>query len=277
MHGLFKGHAYSVIQFAETSDRTGFVRVRNPWGNEAEWKGRYGDGTRDWDRNPLHKRELNPEFKDDGAFWMTWEDFRTIFTDIDVVRFFPYTWCVLSMVGRASKKENTEKNTFIFKVEAPPPPQKVVPEMLYRIASSLSSSSSGMTADGRALFWLRGAEVSPASSEAARRKCHVPPSERAPEGPLGTVLVQAPSSSGCVHTVCLPARHSATGALWAVGTVPGGRGGVQGGISASYILCDSFVHNWFGGFVDLHGDTSAVPVLTCTMRGGPCIICSLIF
>src|SRR5262249_35109159 len=41
--GLFKGHAYSVLRVVKTSDGAGFVQVRNPWGNEAEWKGPYCD------------------------------------------------------------------------------------------------------------------------------------------------------------------------------------------------------------------------------------------
>lgn len=75
-----------------------------------------------------HKRNIKPEFKDDGAFWMLWDDFRVIFTDIDIARFFPYNWCVLSLVGKASKTDVCEKNTFLLQAEltgipetSPPP------------------------------------------------------------------------------------------------------------------------------------------------------------
>lgn len=119
VHGLFKGHAYSIIKFAETRDGTGFVRVRNPWGNDAEWKGPYADGAPEWDQNPHHKRDLNPVFKDDGAFWMKWDDFRAVFTDIDVARFFPYDWVVMSMVGKAPEKDICPQNTYMIKVEKP--------------------------------------------------------------------------------------------------------------------------------------------------------------
>mmetsp|Transcript_69318 Transcript_69318/g.122390 ORF Transcript_69318/g.122390 Transcript_69318/m.122390 type:complete len:798 (+) Transcript_69318:50-2443(+) len=114
--GLYKGHAYSVIKFAVTSDGKGFVRVRNPWGNEAEWNGDYSDNSREWRSNPSHQRELQPEFKNDGAFWMTWDDFRKIFTDIDVVRFFPYEQVVLCMNGTAPRRDICEENTYILKV-----------------------------------------------------------------------------------------------------------------------------------------------------------------
>lgn len=77
-----------------------------------------------------HKRNIKPEFKDDGAFWMLWDDFRVIFTDIDIARFFPYNWCVLSLVGKASKTDVCEKNTFLLQAEltgipeTSPPPMK---------------------------------------------------------------------------------------------------------------------------------------------------------
>jgi calpain len=49
-NGLIKGHAYSVtkvchvdIQTPRVSGKIPMVRIRNPWGNEAEWKGAWGD------------------------------------------------------------------------------------------------------------------------------------------------------------------------------------------------------------------------------------------
>jgi hypothetical protein len=48
--GLIKGHAYSItkvkyvdIQTPRTSGKIPLIRVRNPWGNEAEWKGAWSD------------------------------------------------------------------------------------------------------------------------------------------------------------------------------------------------------------------------------------------
>eukprot|EP01012_Entosiphon_sulcatum_P061434 TRINITY_DN86_c0_g1_i2.p1 TRINITY_DN86_c0_g1~~TRINITY_DN86_c0_g1_i2.p1 ORF type:complete len:736 (-),score=118.98 TRINITY_DN86_c0_g1_i2:139-2346(-) len=116
VYGLFKGHCYSVIKSFTTSDGTGFVRVRNPWGNEAEWTGPYSDRSADWNRNPQHLKELQPEFKDDGAFWMKWDDFKTIFTEIDIIRFFPYEWVCISMFGTAPRFDLQAENTFIIKV-----------------------------------------------------------------------------------------------------------------------------------------------------------------
>ena len=57
--GLVRGHAYSVTQVVlaqiDTGNKRGLfplVRVRNPWGNEAEWKGPWSDGSREWNYIP---------------------------------------------------------------------------------------------------------------------------------------------------------------------------------------------------------------------------------
>lgn len=48
--GLVKGHAYSItkvksvdIATPNTSGKIPLLRLRNPWGNEAEWTGPWGD------------------------------------------------------------------------------------------------------------------------------------------------------------------------------------------------------------------------------------------
>ena len=49
-NGLIRGHAYSItkvcladIETPRVSGQIPMVRVRNPWGNEAEWKGAFSD------------------------------------------------------------------------------------------------------------------------------------------------------------------------------------------------------------------------------------------
>lgn len=106
--GLFHGHQYSVIDITQTSDGTGFVKVRNPWGNEAEFTGPYSDNSIEWKQNPQHKKELNPTFADDGTFWMRWNDFFKLMTQVDVVRTFPDDWRVLTMFGKGSSNPGPE-------------------------------------------------------------------------------------------------------------------------------------------------------------------------
>lgn len=46
------------------------VRVRNPWGNEAEWKGAWSDNSREWSMisNDI-RMQLGLTIDDDGEFW----------------------------------------------------------------------------------------------------------------------------------------------------------------------------------------------------------------
>jgi hypothetical protein len=94
--GLFKGHAYGVLETKLTSDGVGFVNVRNPWGN-SEWQGPYSDNSPEWRKNPLHKSEINPTFGDDGNFWMCWNDFSKYMTNVEVVYGFPPNYHLLTM------------------------------------------------------------------------------------------------------------------------------------------------------------------------------------
>ena len=46
------------------------IRIRNPWGNEAEWKGAWGDSSREWQSiNDAERKRLGLTFDDDGEFW----------------------------------------------------------------------------------------------------------------------------------------------------------------------------------------------------------------
>ena len=96
-NGLISGHAYSILDcrrpglrgFDKIYDKgkTGvkLVKLRNPWGNNCEWKGAWSDGAKEWDENPQFVEELKYEGdKDDGVFWMDWKDFCENFTKIDV-------------------------------------------------------------------------------------------------------------------------------------------------------------------------------------------------
>ncbi|KPJ17644.1 Calpain-A [Papilio machaon] len=81
--GLIRGHAYSVTRVKyvdiETPGRAGkipLLRLRNPWGNEAEWNGPWSDKSPEWRFIPeSEKEELGLTFDDDGEFWMSFKDF----------------------------------------------------------------------------------------------------------------------------------------------------------------------------------------------------------
>ena len=52
------------------------IRLRNPWGNEAEWNGAWSDNSYEWNTISNQDKETL-EFKKipDGEFWMRYEGF----------------------------------------------------------------------------------------------------------------------------------------------------------------------------------------------------------
>ena len=71
-NGLVMGHAYSVtgVKQVKLSDGTEaqLVRLRNPWGNETEWKGAWSDSSSEWRKVPEEERKaIGLTFDDDGT------------------------------------------------------------------------------------------------------------------------------------------------------------------------------------------------------------------
>ncbi|XP_074662956.1 calpain-9-like isoform X2 [Tubulanus polymorphus] len=96
-NGLIMGHAYSVtgVKMIEVNTRSmsgkmPLVRVRNPWGNEAEWKGAWSDGSREWTCvSEAEKLQLGLTLEDDGEFWMSYQDFITNFQRLEICHLGP--------------------------------------------------------------------------------------------------------------------------------------------------------------------------------------------
>lgn len=91
--GLVKGHAYSVTK-ATTVNYHGrdvrLVRVRNPWGNEREWEGDWGDKSSQWKGlSESEKSQMNLNFADDGEFWMSFDDFTRYFHKLEICHLGP--------------------------------------------------------------------------------------------------------------------------------------------------------------------------------------------
>lgn len=85
--GLVAGHAFAVLVLCDVPSGSGSLRLvllRNPWGNEKEWKGRWCDNHQLWAQHPEVQNLLRPSFKNDGLFWMQWEDFSAIFNQIHI-------------------------------------------------------------------------------------------------------------------------------------------------------------------------------------------------
>ena len=100
--GLIKGHAYSITkvsithhhsqhqyhhQVARARLRGGeteeLVRVRNPWGGGAEWRGGWCDGSREWEMlGEGERRRIGLYFDNDGEWWMRVQDFNQHFDQV---------------------------------------------------------------------------------------------------------------------------------------------------------------------------------------------------
>ena len=80
--GIVSSHAYSLLAAYELDhqgQKVRLVKLRNPWG-KTEWKGAWSDSSPLW-TSELKKR-LRVENKDDGVFFMPYEDFLKYFSDI---------------------------------------------------------------------------------------------------------------------------------------------------------------------------------------------------
>ena len=84
--GLVGSHAYTLLSAIILHTSSGprrLVRLRNPWG-EAEWKGEWSDESSVWTEEL--KKKAGWENKNDGTFYMGYEDFCKYFTDIQICR-----------------------------------------------------------------------------------------------------------------------------------------------------------------------------------------------
>jgi calpain len=96
-NGLIKGHAYSVtavklvqLSTSRLQGKIPLIRVRNPWGNEAEWKGAWSDKSREWTVvSEREKIDLGLTFDADGEFWMAFTDFKNNFTRLEICNITP--------------------------------------------------------------------------------------------------------------------------------------------------------------------------------------------
>jgi len=90
--GLHKGHAYSILQVRKVTtgwmgvggDTYRLVEIRNPWGN-GEWKGDWSDHSDLWTKHEAVKKAVGFEDVDDGAFWMSWDDYVDNWDKIGVI------------------------------------------------------------------------------------------------------------------------------------------------------------------------------------------------
>ena len=89
VQGLVKGRVYSVTGTATVGDGESgipLVKLRNPMHDKLEWTGAWSDDSPLWESAPEGTKEKlgTQTAKDDGEFWMSYEDFCAQFTRLAI-------------------------------------------------------------------------------------------------------------------------------------------------------------------------------------------------
>ncbi|KAK3097257.1 hypothetical protein FSP39_008136 [Pinctada imbricata] len=90
--GMVSNHSYVITGVEEIPFKSGtakLIRVRNPWG-DTEWNGAWSDGGEEWEKVPEYVKELlEVTSRDDGEFWMNYNDFRSEYCNMIVCNLSP--------------------------------------------------------------------------------------------------------------------------------------------------------------------------------------------
>lgn len=97
--GIVQSHAYSIIRVANL-DGYRLIKLRNPHGSEgAEWTGDWSDNSEKWTQRMLEL--VKESMKQDGAFWMSIDDFVYCFKSLYICRIFePTSWRTVRTQGK---------------------------------------------------------------------------------------------------------------------------------------------------------------------------------
>jgi hypothetical protein len=85
--GILFNHAYGILDIRDV-DGLQLMRIRNPWG-QGEWTGKFADEDEAWDDYKGLKEKLNYVFRDDGTWWMRYEDWCIHFNKMYLCKIFP--------------------------------------------------------------------------------------------------------------------------------------------------------------------------------------------
>lgn len=89
--GLAGPHAYSILEARTIPGGIRLLKVRNPWGM-TEWDGDWSDRSKKW--TDELKKLLKHQDKDDGVFWISYEDLLRNYPHLHRTRIFDDSWTV---------------------------------------------------------------------------------------------------------------------------------------------------------------------------------------
>ena len=88
--GLITNHAYTIINTAVLRKSNGseikLIKMMNNWGTN-EWVGDWSDNSSKWSQE--FKKEVGLEPKEDGIFWMSYEDYLQFYTTTHICKIHP--------------------------------------------------------------------------------------------------------------------------------------------------------------------------------------------
>jgi len=87
--GILENYVYSILAVRQVNDYR-LIHIRNPWGIK-QWQGPWSDSAREWElkENQGVVDALGYVIRDDGTFWMSFQDFVKQFNKLYVNRLFP--------------------------------------------------------------------------------------------------------------------------------------------------------------------------------------------
>ncbi|KAH9519565.1 Calpain-1 catalytic subunit [Bulinus truncatus] len=90
-NGLMTAHTYCVTDLRRILSGklpVTLIRIRNPSGENENWKGKWSERSQEWQQiSPDNRAHLGLILRDDGEFWMEFEDFLANFDTLDVCHF----------------------------------------------------------------------------------------------------------------------------------------------------------------------------------------------
>ena len=176
--GLIEQHAYSVLTSIGVGDLK-LIKLRNPWGSDAEWRGAWSDNSDLWQRHASIAEALDFRKAADGIFWMDWHDFSATFNSLEVSH---------KRMRTGPGESNRAAWRSLQRARAPdqPAPQTPAPQTLQTQTQYVKMDEKQQISEAIAL----------SIQELGAANARPPPHSPAPPSALPSVPPSAPPSSG---------------------------------------------------------------------------------